>query len=63
MTKKTMMDVDEVTLVGSLRKYGFSQADNVYSINGISPTVLAHNGGQIGHQINILEEEDGEENY
>ena len=41
MTKKTMMAVDEVTLAGSLRKYGFSQADNVYSINGISPTALS----------------------
>lgn len=55
------MAVDEVTLAGSLRKYGFRQADNVYSVNGVSPTVLAHNGGQIGHQINILEEEDGKE--
>ena len=56
-----MMAVDKVTLAGSLRKYGFRQADNVYSTNGVSPTVLAYNGGQIGHQINILEEEDGEE--
>lgn len=55
------MAVDKVTLAGSLRKYDFSQADNVYSINGISPTLLAHNGGQIGHQINILEVEDGKE--
>ena len=48
-------------IAGSLNKYGFSQADNVWDVNGISPTILAYNQGQIGHQINIMEEED--ENY
>jgi len=45
-------------LAGSLNKYGFAQADNVWSVKGVCPTVLAYNGGQIGHQINILEEDD-----
>ena len=47
-------------LAGSLNKYGFSQADNVWDTNGISPTIIT-GGHQIGHQINIMEEED--ENY
>lgn len=48
-------------LAGSLNKYGFAQADNVWSVKGVCPTVLAYNGGQIGHQINILEEDDEQE--
>ena len=47
--------MNEVKLAGSLNKYDFGQADNVYSLDGISPTILAYNQGQIGHQINILE--------
>ena len=47
-------------LAGSLNYYGFSQADAVYSPKGVCPTILAHLQGQIGHQINILEEDDGE---
>lgn len=50
--------MNDVVVVGNLHKYGFSQADNVYSTCGISPTILAHLQGYIGHQINILEEED-----
>ena len=46
----------ETKIAGSLNLYGFSQADNVYSIDGICPTILAHLQGQIGHQIQILEE-------
>ena len=42
-------------LAGSLNKYGFAQADNVYSVYGVSPTITAHLGGQVGHQVNILE--------
>lgn len=53
-----MMKMNDVVAVGSLHKYNFAQADNVWSINGICPTILAYNQGQIGHQINILEEED-----
>ena len=45
-------------IAGSLNKYGFQQADNVWSVDGICPTILAYNQGQIGHQINILENED-----
>lgn len=43
-------------IAGSLNKYGFAQADNVWSVKGVCPTVLAHIGGQIGHQIQILKE-------
>lgn len=46
------------TLAGNLHKYGFAQADNVWAISGVCPTILAYNQGQIGHQINILEEND-----
>ena len=46
----------ETKIAGSLNLYGFSQADNVYSTDGICPTILAYNQGQIGHQIQILEE-------
>ena len=51
------MDKGKPKLAGSLNLYGFDQADNVWSVDGISPTILAHLGGQIGHQINILIEE------
>ena len=47
-----------VMIAGSLNKYGFDQADKVYSVEGLCPTILAHLQGQIGHQINILENED-----
>lgn len=47
-------------IAGSLNKYGFAQADNVWSVKGVCPTVLAYNGGQIGHQIQILEEYEDE---
>lgn len=43
---------------GNLHIYGFAQADDVYSTGGVSPTILAHGQGTIGHQINILEEDD-----
>lgn len=49
---------DKPIIAGSLRKYGFAQADNVWDIGGVCPTILAYNQGQIGHQINILEEND-----
>lgn len=39
---------------GSLNKYGFAQADNVWSVDGICPTIIT-GGNQIGHQINIME--------
>ena len=42
---------------GSLRKYGFSQADDVWSVEGVSPTIIT-GGDRIGHSINILEESD-----
>ena len=45
-------------LAGNLHKYNFDQADNVWSIGGVCPTILAHLQGQVGHQINILEESD-----
>ena len=41
-------------LAESLNKYGFAQADNVWDVNGISPTIIT-GGNQIGHQINIME--------
>ena len=47
-------------LAGDLHKYGFLQADNVWSLDGICPTILAHLQGTIGHQINILEEDECE---
>lgn len=47
----------EPKLAGDLRKYGFGQADNVWSTDGICPTIIT-GGNQIGHQINILDEED-----
>jgi hypothetical protein len=49
--------MSEPKLAGSLNRYDFGQADNVWSIYGVSPTILAYNQGQIGHQINILVEE------
>lgn len=49
-------------IAGSLNKYGFDQADNVFSVVGCSPTILAHLQGQMGHQINILVEEEDEPN-
>ena len=48
-------------LAGELHKYGFQQADSVWSVNGVCPTILAHLQGQIGHQINILEEREDEQ--
>lgn len=54
------MTENKPKLAGNLHKYDFGQADNVWSVKGISPTILAYNAGAIGHQINILEEnEDG----
>lgn len=47
-------------LAGSLNKYDFRQADSVWSIYGIAPSVMAHNGGTNGHQIQILAEEEYE---
>ena len=47
---------DGPVLAGSLDKYHFRQADAVYSPDGISPSIMAHLGGQNGHQIQILEE-------
>lgn len=40
-------------LAGSLNKYGFGQADNVWSLDDVSPTIIT-GFGQIGHQINVL---------
>jgi|GEM_PF-3137146 len=40
-------------LAGSLNKYGFGQADKVWEMGGCSPTILAYNQGQIGHQIQV----------
>lgn len=42
-------------LAGDLHKYNFAQADSVWSVGGVSPTILAYCQGNIGHQINILE--------
>ena len=46
------------SVAGSLGYYGFDQADSVWDVNGVCPTILAHLQGQIGHQVNILEEEE-----
>ena len=54
--------MSEPKLAGSLNRYDFGQADNVWSIGGVSPTILAYNQGQIGHQINILVEENEQSN-
>lgn len=43
---------------GSLHKYNFNQADIVWSVKGIAPTILAHLGDKIGHARFILEEKD-----
>ena len=59
MTTKGKRLGAETKLAGSLNKYGFDQADNVWSVDGICPTIIT-GGNQIGHQINILEE-DGDE--
>lgn len=52
------MGWNKCVIAGDLHKYGFRQADTVYSINGICPTIIAYNAGQIGHQINILDEKE-----
>ena len=39
------MTENKPKLAGNLHKYDFGQADNVWSVKGISPTVLAYNGG------------------
>lgn len=45
-------------LAGKTNYYGFAQADSVYMARGgISPCILAHLQGQVGHQVNILYEE------
>lgn len=44
----------KIILAGNLHKYGFTQADNVYSTKGVSPTILAHGQGTIGHQVQII---------
>ncbi len=49
-----------VEIAGSLNRYGFGQADRVIGVSGISPTIITK-GDQIGHQINILVEEDDED--
>lgn len=41
---------------GNLHKYNFYQADTVWSVKGIAPTILADS--DIGHVILILEEKD-----
>lgn len=43
---------------GNLHKYNFDQADTVWSVKGIAPTILAHLGDKIGHARLILEEND-----
>ena len=44
-------------VAGSLNKYGFRQADTVYSIDGLCPAIIC-NADRIGHSVNIMEEED-----
>lgn len=51
-------NVDGPSTIGSLNKYGFDQADSVWDSSKQCPTILAHLQGQIGHQVNILEEEE-----
>lgn len=51
-----MNETNKPIRIGSLNKYNFGQADNVWWTGGVAPTILAYNQGQIGHQINILEE-------
>ncbi len=46
-----------IKLAGSVNRYGFKQADDIYSVEGISPTILAYNQGQTGHAIQIAYEE------
>lgn len=47
---------NECKVAGNLHKYNFIQADIVYSVDGVCPTIMAHLQGQMGHQIQILEE-------
>lgn len=46
-------------IAGSLNKYGFRQADSVWSVYSVCPTIITQ-GSQIGHQIQILEEYEDE---
>lgn len=48
---------NETILLGSLHRYNFKQADSVYSLTGVSPTIMAHGGGTLGHQVLIFEDE------
>jgi len=49
----------EIKIAGSLNKYGFDQADKVIEPRGgISPTILAHLQGQMGHQIQVIEHDE-----
>lgn len=50
-------------LIGNLNKYGFRQADSVWDVNGVCPTILAHLQGHIGHQVNILEIDEATKAY
>lgn len=54
-----MKRMDRVLLEGSLNKYGFRQAGDVWSKSGISPTILT--AGRMGYEVHILEEENDEE--
>lgn len=44
--------------IGRLNKYDFNQADSVWDVNAVCPTLVARMQGQIGGQVNILEEEE-----
>lgn len=46
-------------MAGNLNKYGFDQADSVWSTESVCPTITT-DGHRIGHSILILEERDGE---
>lgn len=45
---------------GDLHLYGFNQADSVWSVEGVAPTLLT-GAGSLGHSVNVLvEDADGE---
>ena len=56
--KKFTSSSPSCTKAGSLNLYGFGQADCVWYLGGICPTIMAHLQGQIGHAILVLEVEE-----
>lgn len=48
---------NEPIIHGSTNLYGFGQADNVWSLKGVIPTIIT-DGNRIGHSILINEEEE-----